>query len=465
MKRLARVDLFVILTAAASVATLAASWPSQLWPGGLTLGCLILVAFLLDQTSTQLRVEATGSTSFVIHMAAGILLGGFWGGVVAGVSTGLSQAARRPPLVKVVFNIAQRTFSVAGAMLLYRALGGGVPPAYLQAEGLTTGIVQRDIGLFFVFAATYFAINSTTVNTAIALSTGRPFREVWDLNLRGVLGYDLGASTIAVLVAWLYHKSEELLGFGPIGLIGIIVPIVIIRHIYGMYRRLQASGRELLELMVKAIEARDPYTSGHSIRVATLSKVIAQDLGLSPGDVELIATAALLHDVGKIYEEFAPLLRKDTKLTSEETALLQTHVVKSAELVAIISSFRGKVYDAVRSHHERWDGNGYPDGVAGAQIPIGARIIMISDTIDAMTTDRPYRKALGLEAVIAELQKHKGSQFDPELVDVVMSSVAVRRVLNGPLPSPEFLRSDAPLEGGSTRVRARAAGMWRVLRT
>lgn len=110
---------------------------------------------------------------------------------------------------------------------------------------------------------------------------------------------------------------------------------------------------------------------------------------------------------------------------------MQTHASKSAELVGIISKFRGGVQRAVRHHHERWDGDGYPDGVKGKEIPLASRIILISDTIDAMTTDRPYRKRLGLDAVVAELQKCRGTQFDPELVEVAVSSVAVRRLING----------------------------------
>jgi putative nucleotidyltransferase with HDIG domain len=231
------------------------------------------------------------------------------------------------------------------------------------------------------------------------------------------------------MLAVLYVRMEGWLGLGILGLVVTLVPILVIRHIYGLYRKLQNSGRELLDLMVKAIEARDPYTSGHSIRVATLAKAIAQETKMSAEEVEQVYTAAILHDVGKIHEEFAPLLRKEAKLTPEETALLQTHAVKSAELVGIISSFRGTVQDAVRSHHERWDGGGYPDGLAGDDIPLGARIIMISDTTDAMTTDRPYRKRLPIDAVITELQKYRGTQFDPKLVDLAVTSIAVRRVM------------------------------------
>jgi putative nucleotidyltransferase with HDIG domain len=211
--------------------------------------------------------------------------------------------------------------------------------------------------------------------------------------------------------------------------------------------------------MVKAIEARDPYTSGHSVRVSELSRTIAVELGLPAKEVEQIETAALLHDVGKIHEEFAPLLRKEGRLSAEETALMQTHSVKSAELVGIISKFRGFIQDSVRHHHERWDGEGYPSGLSGKDIPMGSRIILISDTIDAMTTDRPYRKRLPLEVVIAELQKCKGTQFDADLVDVVVSSVGVRRLIVGPSAEAEA-RELVPTR--SRRVSWPAGALWKT---
>jgi HD-GYP domain-containing protein (c-di-GMP phosphodiesterase class II) len=109
---------------------------------------------------------------------------------------------------------------------------------------------------------------------------------------------------------------------------------------------------------------------------------------------------------------------------------MKTHSIKSAELVGLFSRFQGPILSMVRHHHERWDGKGYPDGVSGSSIPLGARIIMVSDTIDAMTTDRPYRKALSFEKVVSELLKYRGIQFDPELVDVTVNSVTVRRLLS-----------------------------------
>jgi HD-GYP domain-containing protein (c-di-GMP phosphodiesterase class II) len=228
--------------------------------------------------------------------------------------------------------------------------------------------------------------------------------------------------------------------------------------VYGLYRQLQDSGQELLQVMVKAIEARDPYTSGHSVRVSRLSHTIAVELGLPAQQIEQIETAALLHDVGKIHEEFAPLLRKDSRLSPDETALMQTHANRSADLVGIITKFHGAVQLAVRHHHERWDGRGYPDGLSGDRIPVGARVILVSDTIDAMTTDRPYRKRLPLEIVIAELQKHKGAQFDPRVVELAVSSVAVRRLIAEPNAAPTEL---SPAHPKSIRLGWSPVRVWK----
>ena len=343
------------------------------------------------------------------------------------------------------------------AATIYSWLGGNFAPDYLShnaAFSSPTG--QKDLGLFSVLAVGYFLTNSVLVSLVVSLSSERTFREVWTLNTRGVLGYDLGASLISVLVAWLYTRFDMWLGFGSLGLIGVIIPIVAVRHVYGLYHQLEHSGQELLQVMVKAIEARDPYTSGHSVRVSEMSRAMAVELGLTAREIELAETAALLHDVGKIHEEFAPLLRKEGRLTDEETALMQTHSAKSADLVGIISKFQGFIHESVRHHHERWDGKGYPDGLSGKGIPLGARIILIADTIDAMTTDRPYRKRLSLEIVFAELQKCKGTQFDPELIDVVVASVAVRRLIGG--------TSGSETEAGpprSKRVSWPASGLWK----
>jgi len=261
------------------------------------------------------------------------------------------------------------------------------------------------------------------VSAAVSLSEGQRFDEVWLRNTGSLAGYDLVASALALGVAWLYQRS------GISGIAIVVVPILFLRHAYLVNVQLEATNRELLELMVKAIEARDPYTSGHSQRVSQLARLLASEMGLHLREVDNISSAALLHDVGKIYEEFAPILRKDGKLTPEERQIMHSHPLRSAELVGTISSLRGYVHKCVRHHHENFDGSGYPDGIAGEEIPVGARIVLVADTTDAMTTDRPYRKALTYERVVDELEKFAGRQFDPRVVAAFKRSAAVRRLV------------------------------------
>jgi len=458
MSRDFQLRLFVTAVVIAALISGLGVWQVRLtFPGWWPLATFLFVASLLESLNTPLPIAAKGSTSFIMHMASALLFGGWWGALITAVSTLFGELVRGSPPIKLTFNTAQRILAVSLAAIVYTSLGGQLPPTYLNSRAvLGSPAVQSDLGLFFIFAIVYFLVNSIAVTGAVTLSSGRAFREVWNLNTRGVLVYDLSASFIGVLVAWLYIRFDLWLGFGSLGLLGVIVPIIAVRHVYGLYHQLEDSGQELLQVMVKAIEARDPYTSGHSLRVSEMSRAVAVELGLPAREIEQVQTAALLHDVGKIHEEFAPLLRKEGRLTDEETALMQTHSERSADLVGIISKFRGFIQESVRHHHERWDGQGYPEGLSRKSIPLGARIILIADTIDAMTTDRPYRKRLGLEVVIAELQKCKGTQFDPELVDVVVASVAVRRLIGD---------STLPVPSGSGHPRSKRVnwqhGLWK----
>jgi HD-GYP domain-containing protein (c-di-GMP phosphodiesterase class II) len=449
---------FVLMTSVGAALALASAWPTTgTFPGWWAIGAFVFIAFALDNLHTDLRVGARGSTSFVMHLAACLLFGGFWAGVTAGTATLAGQIALGNKPLKSFFNVSQRVLAVTVAASIYAGLGGQLPPTYLKGT-ISSQSVQQDLGLFIVLSGSYFLVNSVLVSLVVSLTSERTFREVWSLNTRGVLGYDLGASFIAILMAWIYTAVDGWIGFGSIGLLAVVLPILAVRHVYGLYHQLEHSGQELLQVMVKAIEARDPYTSGHSVRVSEMSRAVAVELGLPAREIEAIETAALLHDVGKIHEEFAPLLRKEGRLTEEETALMQTHSERSADLVGIISKFHGFIQDSVRHHHERWDGQGYPHGLCKKNIPLGSRIILIADTIDAMTTDRPYRKRLQLEVVIAELQKCRGTQFEPELVDVVVASVVVRRLISGTAAAAKQSEAGSP---PSKRLGWPPRGLWK----
>jgi putative nucleotidyltransferase with HDIG domain len=231
----------------------------------------------------------------------------------------------------------------------------------------------------------------------------------------------LGATNVLINVVVTFYVTWLCVNLGLAGTIGMTVPIILVRQLYRSTVELTTVTEELLELMVAAIEARDAYTSGHSRRVALASEIIAKAMGMNAAEVERVSVAALLHDVGKIDEKFGPILAKEGRLTPEEWEIMKQHPTRGAQLVGLLSSLKD-IVPPVRHHHENWDGTGYPDGLRGEQIPVAARIIMFADTLDAITTDRPYRKALGIEEARAEFLRFRGKQFDPTICDRVVSA-------------------------------------------
>ncbi len=173
----------------------------------------------------------------------------------------------------------------------------------------------------------------------------------------------------------------------------------------------------MVEVLAAAVDARDSYTQDHSRNVASLARRIAQMMGLSERHVSLIESAGLLHDVGKIGIPDA-ILRKTDELTSEEKTLIRRHPELSRQILCA-APFT-EVLPWILSHHERWDGNGYPAGLCGDEIPVEARILTVSDAFDAMISDRPYRKAMTVERALDEMRAESGTQFDPEIVDVLL---------------------------------------------
>ncbi len=179
---------------------------------------------------------------------------------------------------------------------------------------------------------------------------------------------------------------------------------------------------ETIKVLAAAIDAKDKYTYGHSERVAKYAVTIARQMGLPDEDVTRIEAAAYLHDIGKIGVPDS-VLTKDGRLTDEEFAMIKNHPVMAAEILEHINFPWGNIIPGVRGHHERFDGHGYPDGLAGYDIPFDARIIAVADTFDAMTSNRPYRKALDKNVAITELVKGRGTQLEHEAVDAFIPAL------------------------------------------
>jgi len=338
---------------------------------------------------------------------------------------------RKPLLWRTVFNTSQYVLSYGAAACIYYFIS--------NKRILSTGSV--DFAAFWALAICFFVTNVVIISILMALrgrvTVGSVLREAIGPT-GGNLLVDLLASPLAVFTAILYGKLYIW------GLFLIIVPLLLVRYSYLSTLKLAKVNKDLLTVLVKAIETRDPYTSGHSMRVAALARTVAEDLGLSRRLVERVERSALLHDIGKIDALYTTLISKPYDLTAEERSLIRTHATKGAELLLSLSAFGQEIISAVRHHHERFDGTGYPDGLSGVEIPLASRIIMLCDSIDAMLSDRPYRSALSIEQAHSELTKFAGAQFDPTIVDVIITNGTLNRavqLVDRPGQAPLYLSS------------------------
>lgn len=367
-------------------------------------GFFALVGILGQTLAYQLPRGASGNISFIPFLSGLAVRPGLPLVLAVVLAVTCAEILQRRDTLKAVFNVSQYMLAISFALCVFTLLGG---------RPLDAATWQRSALPFSAAYGVFLLVNSVSVSGVMAVSQRRSVLEVWKHNTQGAIRYDFLALPFVFGFAYVYYRNPWLA-------FGVALPLFGLRQLYKTNWQLETINEELLQLMVAAIEARDPYTSGHSRRVSEYSRVVARAAGLTKRAIDRVATAALLHDVGKIHEEFAPILRKPGRLTAEEFDVMRTHPEKGAVLAAKVTQFRDLV-PAIRGHHEAWDGSGYPDKLAGPAIPIAARVIMLADTIDAMTTDRPYREALDADAVRRELQAQMGRQFDPRITAELIS--------------------------------------------
>lgn len=376
---------------------------------GLLGGVLILalVAAAMAFFSYQVRGSTIGAASFLPYLTAVVLYPSWATTIAIGLGATVAELMKKKLPIQRVFNASQLILAAGLSSLLYVRVGG----VALQIDDTFR------FGPHAAAVLSFFLVNTGAVAGVISLAENKPFWKTWyEGNVKGLF-WDVASMPLVYAFARVY------VDWSYWGIIVLSSLIVMARYGYQAFWGLERTNEELLNLFVQTVEFRDPYTSGHSQRVKKYSLIIADILGLPEKQIEQIGTAALLHDVGKIHEIFAPILSKPGRLTPDERAIMELHPIKSCELVEKISSLKDKkIHIDVRHHHENWDGTGYPDQKKGKDIPLASRIIMFADTIDAMTTDRPYRKALGEAEVKSELLKFRGIQFDPEICDKLISS-------------------------------------------
>lgn len=334
--------------------------------------------------------DAVKFASILLYPAPMALLGIFLGTFVA-------ERRTKRVWFKQAFNISEMTMAWASGAWVY--------DNFHQMVELFGS--PENVLVLLLAGLTAFAVNSFLLALVISLAARLPFRYVWFRNMPQVIRQDLGLLSLGVVLAILYRSN-------PFTVVLAALPLYIVRHSFNVANHLAVQTNDALAALVKVVDERDEHTFDHSQRVSNYSRRTAEELGLDQREIDVIASAALLHDLGKVGMSDG-ILFSTKKLSQDERRSAQRHAEVGATLLARFPLYQ-KGANLVRHHHEHFDGNGYPDNLKGDAIPIGARIISVSDSYQAMTEERPYRKALSREQAIAELHRCSGTQFDPEVV-------------------------------------------------
>jgi putative nucleotidyltransferase with HDIG domain len=367
---------------------------------------------------------------------------------IDGVWTSVTQTHRR--FYRTLFNVAEPAISIWTAAHVFFAVTRLTAASQASAGSLT--LVTATLAM----AAVFFVLNSGLTSIALALENGTSPFEVW----RGHAGYLAINYYAAASLAALAVGNGSHLNFAVAGL---IAPLLILSYV--AYReastRVDEARRHIgavehlyyaaVEMLAIAVDTKDQVTHGHIRRVQRHTLAVAQALGVTdPLDRQAIEAGALLHDIGKLAVPDY-VLNKPSALSRAEYELMKQHASMGARILTAVE-FPYPIVPVVRHHHEQWDGRGYPDGLAGAEIPLGARILAVVDCFDALTSDRPYRPKLSDERAIEILRTRKGSFYDPAIVEKFIELIPMLRL------DDAALRHDSTMRDSVVAGLTRSAG-------
>jgi putative nucleotidyltransferase with HDIG domain len=390
---------------------------------------LVLVpalALLVAAELTPVRLPGGGqmNAGTMVDLPLVLTLGPLWTALVDIVAAVVVQGlVQRRPFERVLHNAAAYVLGAFAASAVFEALGGRTGAVAFPGDALA--LVASGLA--------FFLVNSACVSCAVGLTAGPGPWRVWQRNFLGSLLHQLAFVALGLLAAVVWSLT------GPLGLVLVALPVLVARHAFRLSVVLKSDLKDFVRTLTEVLEEVDPYTRHHSVRVAAYSVRLARGLGRPEHDVEEIEYAALVHDLGKIGPQHQHILQKPGALTDEEMRTLRAHPVAGAELVAKVGTLQ-RVSLIVAAHHERPDGKGYPYGLLSREVPLGARILNVADAFDAMTSDRPYRRALPIEAALRELEKGAGTQFDADTVGCLLTLHAAGRFPLVPSPSSEDLQ-------------------------
>jgi putative nucleotidyltransferase with HDIG domain len=407
---------------------------------------LILLGLTCFSSTFSIRipkVATTISVSETFVFLCALLYGAPAATVVIALDGLVISYWRRWPLPQLLFNATQPALALFVASRVFVAVSGHDINFHHVAASVADEVVP-----LAVFTLTYFLLNSGMNAGIVSLDRRRPLWSVWKQHFGTVLLTYSGSASMAALLVY----NSRAFSFATIA---IVLPLLLISYFTfkTSWQRVEDATRHLeemnklylstIETLATAVDATDQITHGHIRRVQTWAVGLAKALGVTEADqVKAIEAAALLHDVGKLAIP-EHILNKPGRLTPSEFESIKKHASIGADILSAVQ-FPYPVVPIVRHHHENWDGTGYPDRLAGADIPIGARILSVVDCFDALTSDRPYRRALGNERAIEMLREQRGRAYDPLVVDTfVRVFTEIAPAESGAAPRSETLREIA----------------------
>jgi len=360
----------------------------------------------------------TVSVGFAL-IYAGVLLFGPRVGLLMGLLGTIDLGEMRTHVRAFVFNRVQLGLAAGCAGVVYTFLGGS--PGHFASA---TAISPMAIG-----GGTYFVVNSALATLYISIIKGQNPWSIWVKNLQWVAPHYIALVPLAFLIAVSYDS------LGILGLTMFFLPLLVARYSLQRYMDMREVFLDTITSLAKALEAKDPYTKGHADRVSAFSVLIARKLGWSEQDVELIKFVGLLHDIGKIGIEDR-ILNKPGKFTEAEYVEMKRHPRIGARIIEDVKLL-GTGAKWVEHHHEWHNGRGYPDGLKGDEIPMGARILAVADAFDAMISHRPYKRSRTVEEARQEIRDFAGIQFDPAVAQAFLDATSRPGVLSHILPAED----------------------------
>ncbi len=412
--------LYILAMDCAGLAALAASWVFMAHPSSAT---LLLLALLLAGAAAPFRIPAPVfgdvSIAFTFIFAILIILGtpaAALGATVAAVSASVLRRRTRLPLYRTLFNAANLALSTVTAGLVFRLLGGTVGSFEPRAEWVPA----------LLATLAFFFVNTWSVALVVSLTDGVPFLRNWNRNFFWTCpAYVAGAVLAAILsVAVQSHGAWSLLEIlPPLYILYFSLRLYVTRVIQERVHHKQMADLYLsvIEALALAIDAKDRTTQRHIRRVQTYAVELGRVLGLPQDELEALKAGALLHDIGKLAVP-EHILCKPGRLDREEMEKMKIHPRIGAEILETVH-FPFPLVEIVRSHHEKWDGTGYPDRLKGDEIPMGARILAVVDCFDALTSDRPYRRPLTKKEALEYLRSEAGTFYDPRVVEALVDNL------------------------------------------